>query len=101
MKISRIVISVLLLFAIFSALAKGERFAIVIDPSSYAAAQAEVSAYADAVSKADGYKVEIVQDVWGVPDSIRVVLRKMHFDARQPLVGAVFVGDIPVAMPLL
>lgn len=98
MKISRIVISVLLLFASLSALAKGERFAIVIDPSSYAAAQAEVSAYADAVSKADGYKVEIVQDVWGVPDSIRVVLRKMHFDARQPLVGAVFVGDIPVAM---
>lgn len=97
MKIKHILISsALLLSASLSALAKGERFAIVIDPSSYAAAQAEVSAYADAVSKADGYKVEIIQDVWGVPDSIRVVLKDLY-ESKQ-LVGAVFVGDIPVAM---
>lgn len=91
-----LIFSALLLSASLSALAKGERFAIVIDPSSYAAAQAEVSAYADAVSKADGYKVEIIQDVWGVPDSIRVVLKDLY-ESKQ-LVGAVFVGDIPVAM---
>ncbi|MBQ7253530.1 MAG: HEAT repeat domain-containing protein [Bacteroidales bacterium] len=76
----------------------GNGFAIVIDPSSYAAAKAEVDAYASAVSKADGYKVIIVEDVWGVPDSIRAVLQNLHKASRNPIVGAVFVGDIPVAM---
>lgn len=76
----------------------GDGFAIVIDPSSHAAARAEVDAYASAISKADGYKVIVVEDVWGVPDSIRAVLQRLHNDRKNPIVGAVFVGDIPVAM---
>ena len=76
----------------------GNGFAIVIDPESYSAAKAEVDAYAAAISKADGYKVQIVEDIWGVPDSIRSVLKQMHFSRRNPIVGAVFVGNIPVAM---
>lgn len=76
----------------------GSGFAIVIDPSSYSAAKAEVDAYAAAIAKADGYKVIVVEDVWGVPDSIRAVLRNLHSDRKNPIVGAVFVGDIPVAM---
>ena len=76
----------------------GNGFAIVIDPASYSAAKAEVDAYAAAISKADGYKVIVVEDVWGVPDSIRAVLQRLHNDRKNPIVGAVFVGDIPVAM---
>jgi len=76
----------------------GEGFAIVIDPSSYSAAKAEVDAYASAITKADGYRVTIVEDMWGVPDSLRAVLKQMRFRRKNPIVGAVFVGDIPVAM---
>lgn len=97
MKIKRILLFPVLLFlASFSALAKGERFAIVIDPASHEAARAEVEAYAAAIAKADGYKVQIIEDVWGVPDSIRVALKDLYDNSQ--LVGAVFVGDIPVAM---
>ena len=97
MKTTRFIVSVLLLFSTLSAKA-GEGFAIVIDPASYSAAKAEVDAYASAIAKADGYKVQIVEDVWGVPDSIRAALKEMRFRRRNPIVGAVFVGDIPVAM---
>lgn len=90
--------SCLLLLSTLMASARGERFAIVIDPESYAAARAEVDAYAAAIAQADGYRVQVIEDIWGVPDSLRVVLRNMHFSRRNPLVGAVFVGDIPVAM---
>lgn len=97
MKEIRLFISGILLFCALAVEAKNG-FAIVIDPESYSAARAEVDAYAAAISKADGYKVQIVEDVWGVPDSIRAVLKQMHFSRRNPIVGAVFVGDIPVAM---
>ena len=97
MKTIRLFFSCLLLLSAFSAGAK-EGFAIVIDPDSYSAAKAEVDAYAAAITKADGYKVQIVEDVWGVPDSIRAVLKQLHFSRRNPIVGAVFVGNIPVAM---
>lgn len=80
------------------AVGAGNGFAIVIDPESYSAAKAEVDAYAAAIAKADGYKVQIIEDVWGVPDSIRAVLKSLHSARRNPIVGAVFVGDIPVAM---
>lgn len=82
---------------LFAACEKKAGFAIVIDPASYTEARAEVDAYAAAIQKADGYKVTVVEDIWGVPDSIRAVLKDMRF-GRNPLVGAVFVGDIPVPM---
>ena len=97
MKTIRLFFSCLLLLSAFSAGAK-EGFAIVIDPASYSAAKAEVDAYAAAISKADGYDVKIIEDVWGVPDSLRAVLKEMYLDRRNPIIGAVFVGDIPVAM---
>lgn len=97
MKSIRLIISALLLSCAIAAEAK-DGFAIVIDSPSYAAAKAEVDAYAAAIAKADGYEVMIIEDKWGVPDSLRAVLKELHFARRNPIVGAVFVGDIPVAM---
>jgi hypothetical protein len=93
----RFILGSLLLLSAFSAGAKGS-FAIVIDPASYRAARVEVDTYASAIREADGYKVLVIEDVWGVPDSLRAVLRDLRFSRRDPLVGAVFVGDIPVPM---
>lgn len=97
MKSIRLFFGSLLLLGALSA-CSGEGFAIVIDPQSYEQAKEEVDAYAAAIAQADGYKVEIVEDIWGVPDSIRAVLQEMSQRSCNPIVGAVFVGDIPVPM---
>ena len=73
-------------------------FAIVIDPKSYNEAKTQVEAYASAVEQLHGMKPYIVIDRWQVPDSIRATLISMHSQKQDPVIGAVFVGDIPVAM---
>ena len=73
-------------------------FAIVIDQKSYNEAKAQVDAYASAVEQLHGMKSYIVIDRWQVPDSIRATLIRMHSQKQDPVIGAVFVGDIPVAM---
>lgn len=73
-------------------------FAIVIDQQSYSQAKAQVDAYAAAVEELHGMKSYIVIDRWQVPDSIRATLMRMHAQKQDPVIGAVFVGDIPVAM---
>ncbi len=73
-------------------------FAIVIDPQSYKQARAEVDAYAKAVEEVHGLKVFIVEDRWGVPDSIRHCLQQLHGQKQTPVIGTVLVGDIPIAM---
>ena len=59
MKAFRLLVTVFLLLSAINVRA-GEGFAIVIDPSSYSSAKAEVDAYAAAIAKADGYKIEII-----------------------------------------
>lgn len=78
-------------------LAKQHGFAIVIDPKSYAEARTEVDAYAHSIENS-GLKTFIVEDKWGVPDSIRACLISMYNQKDYPIEGAVFVGDIPIAM---
>lgn len=73
-------------------------FAIVIDPKSYSEAKTEVEAYAKAIEKVNGLKVYTVIDRWGIPDSIRAGLQRLHAQKNEPIVGCVLVGDIPVAM---
>ena len=73
-------------------------FAIVIDSKSYQEARAEVDAYAQAIEQTHGLKVYTVVDRWGVPDSIRQELQRLHEQKQEPIVGCVLVGDIPVAM---
>lgn len=90
------------LFALFLSLAfsAGARdgFAIVVDPASYREAKAQIDAYAAAIEKQDGLKVYTVIDRWGVPDSLRAELYRLYSQKNEPIVGAVLVGDIPVAM---
>ena len=92
-----IIISLCLLVLVGHGMAKSG-FAIVVDPKSYQHAQAELKAYAQAVEQVNGLKVYTVVDRWGIPDSIRTALQRLYYQKRDPIVGAVFVGDIPVPM---
>jgi len=87
--------AVLALYMCTFAMAKGS-FAIVIDPESHRQAKTEVDSYASAIERQNGYSVIILEDKWGVPDSIRVELKKLW--EKKNLQGVVFIGDIPVAM---
>lgn len=69
----------------------------MIDPQSYREARAEVNEYAAAIER-EGLKVYIVEDRWGVPDSIRATLQKLYTAKTTPIEGTVLIGDIPVAM---
>lgn len=73
-------------------------FAIVIDPKSHREAQQEVAAYAQAIEQCHGFRVYLVEDRWGVPDSIRQALYRLYTQKQDPIIGAVLIGDIPVAM---
>lgn len=73
-------------------------FAIVIDKESYQQARAEVDAYARCVDQMHNLHVYTVIDRWGIPDSIRAELFRLHTQRQAPIVGAVLVGDIPIAM---
>ena len=92
-----IIISLCLFVLVGNGMAKSG-FAIVVDTKSYQYAQAELKAYAQAVEQVNGLKVYTVVDRWGIPDSIRTALQRLYYQKRAPIVGAVFVGDIPVPM---
>lgn len=92
-----------LLLAMFfvPTLATGEnRFglAIVIDPNSKRQAATELEAYIDALEEVQHFKVHTIIDRWGIPDSIRQELIRLHQQDKNPIVGVVLIGDIPVAM---
>lgn len=72
-------------------------FAIIIDPQSYTEAQAEIDRYLEVV-ESRGLHPFLVIDRWGVPDSIRAELMRLHADRSYPIEGCVLIGDIPVAM---
>ena len=73
-------------------------FAIVIDEKSHHEAAAEVQAYAHAITQTQGLHVYTVIDRWGVPDSIRHELHRLYTLKKDPIEGAVFIGDIPIPM---
>ena len=72
-------------------------FAIVIDADSYSHAAKEVDAYARSIEQ-DGLKPIIIKDTSGNPDNIRKQLVKLYKDKKNPIEGAVFIGDIPIPM---
>lgn len=90
-------LSALLLLNAFQAQAR-DGFAIVIDPVSYKRAKAEVDAYAESVERLHNLKVYTVIDKWHCPDSIRTSLMRLHAQKQEPVIGAVLIGDIPIAM---
>ena len=73
-------------------------FAIVIDPESHSQARAEVDDYARALTEVQGLHVYVIDDRWGIPDSLRAELMGLSRLSEHPIAGAVLVGDIPVAM---
>lgn len=89
-------LSLLLAASLSSTAAAADGFAIVIDAKSLSEAGQEVKAYAKAIEDINGLKVYTITDRWGIPDSIRATLRTMY--NRGQIVGAVFIGDIPVPM---
>lgn len=71
-------------------------FAIVVDNATLESIRPSVEAYRDAIEK-DGLPTYIVSDNWGRPDDVKAVLMKLAA-GKMPIEGAVFLGDIPVAM---
>ena len=72
-------------------------FAVVIDPKSYNEAKAEIDRYLEVVQSRGLYPILVI-DRWGIPDSIRQELIRLHSDKVHPIEGCVFIGDIPVPM---
>ena len=69
--------------------------AVVTDSLTYSYAREAIDSYVASMAL-DGKKGILLLDKWGVPDSIRVALQKLH--SGSSLEGAVLVGDVPVAM---
>lgn len=69
--------------------------AVVVDPQTYGQISGAVDDYASAIST-KSRKAIVLVDRWGVPDSLRAELRRLH--DREHLEGAVLVGDIPIPM---
>lgn len=72
-------------------------FAIVVDQETYKQAKNEIVAYQKSVEK-DGLGTYIIQHNWKNPDEIKTILYQLYRDKKQPLEGAVFVGNIPIPM---
>ena len=70
-------------------------FAIFVDRATAQACRAELEAYRDVIS-AEGLPAEILDGDWTTPEQVRDCIR--HLYDEKGLEGAVFVGDIPVAM---
>lgn len=96
--INSILTVIALCVSLQSAAAVKRGFAIVVDPKSYQEAKSEISEYAKTIEDVNGLKVFIVQDKWGVPDSIRAELTRLHFQKAFPIEGTALLGDIPIAM---
>ena len=70
-------------------------FAIIVDRATADACRTELEAYRDVIA-AEGLPAEIVAGDWTTPEQVRDRIR--HLYDERGLEGAVFVGDIPVAM---
>ncbi len=94
----RLLLSLLIIFcSTISAKDTRRGFAIVIDSISYDQAKNEVESYANSV-EADGLKTFVIVDKWHHPDSIRQTLKRLYQLPKNPIEGAVFIGDIPIPM---
>lgn len=72
-------------------------FAIFIDQKSYDHVADAVKAYRNSI-EADHLGTYLAVDNWQSPEAIKKLIVQWHSDRKQPLEGAVFVGDIPIPM---
>ncbi|MDR3367503.1 MAG: HEAT repeat domain-containing protein [Prevotellaceae bacterium] len=69
--------------------------AVVVDTVTYQTIGKDIDQYVAAIN-GEGKQAALVPDVWQHPDSIRRALQALY--QSRHLEGAVFIGDIPVAM---
>ena len=82
------------LFIITSiAFAKAPVFAVVVDDITYTETAAAVDAYCQALETEDGFMVELLARQWENPEAVKMALLDLG-----EIEGAVFIGDIPIAM---
>ncbi len=72
------------------------RFAIIVDKESYEQARTEIDAYSNVLNEEGLNTVLIVKD-YILPDSLKADLLSLY-QSPNPIEGAVFIGDIPIAM---
>jgi len=70
-------------------------FAIFVDEATEKACRSELEAYRDVIC-AEGLPAEILAGDWTTPEQVRDRIRELY--RNKGLEGAVFIGDIPVAM---
>ena len=73
----------------------GRHFAIFVDKATAEACRNELEAYQAAVT-AEGLPADILAADWTTPEQVRDRIRQLY--REKGLEGAVFIGDIPVAM---
>ena len=99
MSIKKILFSfIYLLCAGFMQADNNNGFAIVVDPVTYDNVRTEIELYAKAIQEKEQLVPIIVIDKWGVPDSIKNELIRLHRQSKAAIEGAVFIGDIPIPM---
>jgi hypothetical protein len=69
--------------------------AVVVDVETYQKTGKDIDKYILSIHQ-DGKRALLIQDIWQHPDSIRAKLKTLYVSDN--LEGAVFIGDIPVAM---
>lgn len=74
---------------------KGATFAIFTDTRTWQECRDELEAYRDVLAE-EQLPTYIIYDDWQRPEEVKEIIRRLH--RRKGLEGAVFVGDIPVAM---
>lgn len=90
--------TLLMAVAVFTAAtmtAQTHSFAIVTDPQTFNNCKAAIETYRSAVC-ADGLDAFVVSRNWTNPDELKDSLRLYH--KTRTLEGAVFIGDVPIAM---
>ncbi len=88
-------LTVLLLAAALPLSAQKHSFAVVTDPETYRQCGEAIETYRQAVCS-DGLDAFVAVRGWSSPDELRDSLK--HYHASRSLEGAVFIGDVPIAM---
>ncbi len=85
-------LTILILF-VSIAFAKAPVFAVVVDETTYNNAGTSIDNYCLALEEEDGFKVELLSKTWDNPEAVKSALLELG-----EIEGAVFIGDIPIAM---
>lgn len=93
---SFIIVTAVVFAVLSSCTVGGKRSVAIVADSGVIQHNADALVLYAASIEADGIRAFIIEDVWGVPDSIREVLKELY--VKEHLEGAVFVGDIPIPM---